>query len=272
MNANSNGHTVIYISHGAGPLPILGDGKHDEMVSNLRLLSSEIGTPSAIIVVSAHWEESLPTVTGAAQPELIYDYYGFPQESYEIEYPAPGNPDLAGAVMNALSARGIEGRKDDERGFDHGMFIPLKIMYPEADIPTIQVSLVRGLDPDVHIALGEALGAIEQKNLLIIGSGFSFHNMRAFFEPDTAETWAANEAFQQWLVETCAGDGLTEEGRKERLAAWEKAPNARYCHPREEHLLPLHVCLGAAGRPSSDHYGPTIFGKKATALLWRPEK
>ncbi|BDQ34826.1 DODA-type extradiol aromatic ring-opening family dioxygenase [Pseudodesulfovibrio portus] len=260
-------HTVLYISHGAGPLPILGDEAHTEMVANLKELASRIGKPSAIVVVSAHWEEPVPAVTGAARPELIYDYYGFPQESYEIEYPAPGEPKLAAALHGALTRSGVECRLDGQRGLDHGVFIPLKIMYPEADIPCVQLSLIQGLDPAAHVALGKGLVGVEHDNLLIIGSGFSFHNMRAFFAPDTPDTRQQNAAFQEWLVETCATD-MSAKDREDRLLDWESAPHARYCHPREEHLLPLHVCCGATGRPADDHYGLTIFGKQATAFLW----
>ena len=265
MSANRN--TVLYISHGAGPLPILGDEGHQEMVANLHRLAARIRKPSAVVVVSAHWEEPVPTVTGAARPELIYDYFGFPQESYEIEYPAPGEPRLATALHDALTANDVACRRDDQRGFDHGVFIPLRIMYPEADIPCVQLSLIQGLDPAAHIAMGRGLAGLDQADLLIIGSGFSFHNMRAFFTPDTPETARHNAAFQEWLVETCAAD-MDAKARKDRLLNWETAPRARYCHPREEHLLPLHVCCGATGRPADEHYGLTIFGKQATAFLW----
>jgi aromatic ring-opening dioxygenase catalytic subunit (LigB family) len=265
---NDNRNTVLYISHGAGPLPILGDEAHTEMVANLKELASRIGKPSAIVVVSAHWEEPVPAVTGAARPELIYDYYGFPQESYEIEYPAPGEPELAAVLHGALNQSGVECRLDGQRGLDHGVFIPLKIMYPEADIPCVQLSLIQGLDPAAHIALGKGLAGVEHDNLLIIGSGFSFHNMRAFFAPDTPDTRQQNAAFQEWLVETCATD-MSAKDREARLLDWESAPHARYCHPREEHLLPLHVCCGAAGSPADEHYGLTIFGKEATAFLWK---
>jgi 4,5-DOPA dioxygenase extradiol len=264
---NKTGNTVLYISHGAGPLPILGDEGHREMVANLQLLAARIPKPSAIVVVSAHWEEPVPTVTDAARPELIYDYSGFPRESYEIEYPARGEPELAAALHTALTASTAQGRIDGQRGLDHGVFVPLKIMYPEADIPCVQLSLIQGLDPAAHIAMGKGLAKLEHHNLLIIGSGFSFHNMRAFFTPDTPDTRQQNAAFQEWLVETCATD-MSPKDRENRLLDWESAPHARYCHPREEHLLPLHVCCGAAGSPADEHYGLTIFGKEATAFLW----
>jgi aromatic ring-opening dioxygenase catalytic subunit (LigB family) len=260
--------TVLYISHGAGPLPVLGDEGHTEMVDNLKLLACEIPRPSAILVVSAHWEESVPTVTTSALPELYYDYYGFPPESYELRYPAPGDPELARSVRDVLEGRGFDTRAEEERGLDHGVFIPLTIMYPEADIPCVQLSLIKGLDAAAHVAMGEALAGLDRDNLLIIGSGFSFHNMRAFFAQDTDETRGWNEAFEQWLIETCSAPSLEYAERKKRLIGWESAPNARYCHPREEHLLPLHVCCGATGRASAAHYRLTIVGKRASAYRW----
>jgi aromatic ring-opening dioxygenase catalytic subunit (LigB family) len=261
-------NTVLYISHGAGPLPALGDEGHTEMVANLKLLAREIDRPSAVLVVSAHWEETVPTVTTAARPELYYDYYGFPREAYELRYPAPGDPELARAVRGALEDRGFKTHADETRGLDHGVFIPMRIMYPEADIPCVQLSLIKGLDAEAHLALGEALAGLDRENLLIIGSGFSFHNMRAFFTPDTDETHAWNRAFQDWLVETCASPDMGREERRGRLAEWETAPHARYCHPREEHLLPLHVCCGLTGRASAAHYGMEIIGKAAEAFRW----
>jgi aromatic ring-opening dioxygenase catalytic subunit (LigB family) len=270
MNETKRNHAVIYLSHGAGPLPLLGDERHAEMVDNLRVLARSIKRPSAILVVSAHWEAAKPAVTVGSRPPLLYDYYDFPPESYEITYPAPGDDALSAEVRERLARSGMDCGEERERGFDHGLFVPLKIMYPEADIPCVQLSLIKGLNPSAHLALGSALAGIDRENLLILGSGFSFHNMRAFFMPDTEETVAANQEFQAWLAETCSDPSLSEDQRRERLARWESAPHARYCHPREEHLLPLHVCCGAAGRPSSQWFGPTIFGKAATTVLWQP--
>ena len=176
---------VLFLSHGGGPLPLLGDPAHREMVENLQIIAGRIAKPTAILVISAHWEERVATLTSGAKPALIYDYYGFPEKSYEIEYPCPGEPALADQVQRLLTEAGIEARLDAQRGFDHGLFVPLKIMYPEADIPCIQLSLVKGLDPAEHIRIGKALAGLRQEGLLVIGSGFSFHNMKAFFTPDT---------------------------------------------------------------------------------------
>ncbi len=261
-------HNVVYISHGAGPMPVLGDPGHAEMVANLQLLAKSLPRPGAIVLVSAHWEAESPTITSGARPPLLYDYYGFPQASYELEYPAPGHPELEQQLGDVLSGGGFSCTADAERGFDHGMFIPLMLMYPEADIPCVQLSLLQGLDPAVHVRMGACLAHLDIPDLLIIGSGFSFHNMRAFFTQDTDETRSWNRAFDNWLTENCAGKGLDEAERRKRLIDWESAPYARYCHPREEHQLPLHVCYGAAGRACREFYKLTIIGKQASAFVW----
>lgn len=261
-------HKILYLSHGAGPMPLLGDDGHQEMIDNLKLIAVKISKPSAIILISAHWEKATPTITHAAYPTLLYDYYGFPQKAYEIQYPAPGQPDLAHRVSSALSDKGLKSILDDNRGFDHGMFVPLKIMYPEADVPCIQLSLVSGLDPKTHVDIGKALSELEYDNLLVIGSGFSFHNMRAFFAPRTAQMELMNKEFMQWLDDTCSNPNIDEDERIRRLINWEKAPSARFCHPREEHLLPLHVCYGAARCACSEFFNLEIIGKKASTYLW----
>lgn len=263
-----NTPTVVYLSHGGGPFPLLGDEAHSELVENLKTISASIKKPSAILVVSAHWEEDVPAITAGVKPGLIYDYYGFPDESYDIQYPAPGNPDLAKAVASRLIEKGITAQLDKNRGFDHGLFVPLKIMYPEADIPCVQLSVVNDLDPTKHIEIGEALTGLEYDNLLIIGSGFSFHNMKAFFSPSTHETRTKNESFEAWLIDTCSNTNVNENERRRLFEYWEQAPYARYCHPREEHLLPLHVCYGIAQRACSRFFELTIIGKKASAYLW----
>ncbi|KPJ90253.1 MAG: extradiol ring-cleavage dioxygenase [Gammaproteobacteria bacterium SG8_11] len=263
-----NGHKVLFLSHGGGPLPILGDAGHKEMVDNLKLITAKIEKPTAILVISAHWEENLPTIIHGARPSLIYDYYGFPEQAYRIQYPAPGEPGLAQEVFSVLNDNGVEARLEDQRGFDHGLYIPLKIMYPEADIPCIQLSLVDSLDPQVHINMGEALSQLKREGLLILGSGFSFHNMRAFFERDSNESKTKNESFEKWLIDTCSNQAIDEVERIHRLVNWENAPYARYCHPREEHLLPLHVCYGVAKRACSEFFELNILNKKASVYLW----
>ena len=250
-------------------MPILGDKGHNEMVSCLQGIASKIEKPSAILVVSAHWEETVPTLTSGSRPSLIYDYFGFPEKSYSIEYPCRGEPALAKEIHSLLESSGIDAKLDEGRGFDHGVFVPLKIMYPEADVPCIQLSLVNSLDPIKHIEIGRAIQSLDYENLLVIGSGFSFHNMKAFFAPETSESKTQNEAFENWLLDTCSNQSINEEERTKKLAHWEQAPFARYCHPREEHLLPLHVCYGLAGIYCSDCFELRVLNKKASMYLWK---
>ena len=259
---------VLFVSHGGGPMPLLGDPGHQDMVDRLTELAADLRKPSAILVISAHWEEAIPTITSGTTPSLIYDYYGFPSEAYKIEYPCPGEPVLAQQVAQALDQAGIQARLDDQRGLDHGAFVPLKLMYPDAKIPCIQLSLVNTLDASTHLAIGRALQALDYDNLLVLGSGFSFHNMRAFFAAQTPEIQARNLAFEDWLEQTCGDSSLSEPERAKRLADWEQAPHARFCHPREEHLLPLHVCYGLANKASDRHIAATILGKQSGMFYW----
>lgn len=261
----------MFLSHGGGPLPLLGDDAHSEMVSHLEEIASTISRPSAIIVVSAHWEAGTATVTSGAKPDLVYDYNGFPPESYEIKYPCPGNPSLANSITKQLGNAGINAISDNFRGFDHGLFVPLKIMYPEADIPCVQLSLIKGLDPLEHIKLGRAIQNLANSSMLLIGSGFSFHNMKAFFAPESVDSENANKLFERWLLDTCSNQSISEEERTNRLVSWEAAPSARYCHPREEHLLPLHVCYGFAASACTQSYELRILNKQSSMYLWEYE-
>jgi aromatic ring-opening dioxygenase catalytic subunit (LigB family) len=269
MNQNTNPRKaqIVYCSHGGGPLPILGDASHRAMNEFMVQLPSRLKKPDAILVISAHWEERAATLLGAAAPPMFYDYYGFPDEAYAITYPAPGSPDLAERISGLLNQNQIPVHVDPERGFDHGLFIPLKMMYPEADIPALQLSLLRGLDPEAHLALGKALRSLLDENILVIGSGFSFHNMGAFIWEGGRRPDAANDGFQNWLIETCTHP-LSPSEREQRLIGWQKAPAARYCHPREEHLLPLHVCAGMAGKAGRIIFDDYILGKRSLAFLW----
>jgi 4,5-DOPA dioxygenase extradiol len=259
---------VLYFPHGGGPLPLLGDAGHKNMIEFLKLITPTIVEPSAILVISAHWEEERATITSGKFPSLIYDYYGFPEESYRIKYPAPGDPRLAKEIFRLLKESGMEARLDDQRGFDHGLFVPLKIMYPDAHIPCVQLSLIAQLDPDTHIKLGGALSELRKQNVLVLGSGFSFHNMGAFFSSSRHMSDSRNEAFQQWLIDICTKQKVSRGEREKSLIEWESAPFARYCHPREEHLMPLHVCCGLAGTSAKLVFDGEVLGKRSIALLW----
>lgn len=237
---------VLYLPHGAGPCFFMDWPGEPDMWKPLGEWLASIGeslvpAPKALLVISAHWEASVPTVLSGDQPPLVYDYSGFPPHTYRITWPAPGDAALAARVQQLLAAAALRCESDAERGFDHGTFIPLKLAYPRADVPTVQLSLKRGLDAGEHFAIGRALAPLRQEGVFIVGSGMSYHNMRAF---GTEAARAASLTFDAWLTQAVA-EPADRRGRA--LAAWQRAPEARNAHPREEHLLPLMVVAGAAG-------------------------
>lgn len=198
--------------------------------------------PSAILVVSGHWEQAQFTVSTAPWPSMVYDYSGFPAHTYSLQYPAPGSPPLAGRVKALLAAAGMACREDATRGFDHGTFIPLMLMFPQADIPVVTVSMKSTYDPEEHIRLGEALAPLRGEGVLIVGSGLSYHNMRGFRH---AASTPVARAFEAYLNEAVSHPSPSV--RRRMLLDWEKAPCARQAHPMEDHLIPLMVAVGAAG-------------------------
>jgi aromatic ring-opening dioxygenase catalytic subunit (LigB family) len=203
------------------------------------LLAALPERPRAILMVSAHWEEAVPTLTTAATPPMLFDYYGFPDHTYRLNYPAPGAPELAARAATLLAEAGIKTANDEKRGFDHGVFVPMLIVDPEASIPVVQLSLQRGLDPARHLAIGTALAPLRDEGILIIGSGNSYHNLSHFFDGEERSA----KAFDNWLDDTIAE--MDPVQRNAKLISWSNAPSARACHPREEHLLPLMVTAGA---------------------------
>jgi aromatic ring-opening dioxygenase catalytic subunit (LigB family) len=249
---------TLFVNHGGGPCFFMPDGAMgppgtwNSMASHLKALVPSVvpKKPSAILLISAHWETNVPTVLSSANPPLLYDYYGFPPETYELKWPAPGDPALASRVRELLEAGGFSTAEDSTRGWDHGVFIPMKLSFPDADVPTVQLSLIAGLDPEKHLAMGRALAPLRKENVLIVGSGQSFHNMSGFFGGGFEEP---SREFDVWLNETCAG--VEPKARSERLRNWTAAPSARAIHPREEHLAPLFVTVGAA----EDDPGEQIF-------------
>ncbi len=263
-----NKSPVLFIPHGGGPLPLLGDKSHQEMINFLKGITSGLHTPSAILIISAHWEEDKVNITSGETPSLIYDYHGFPEEAYNIKYPALGHPELANKIFNLLQGNGVDATLNNNRGFDHGVFVPLKIMYPKANIPCVQISLLNNLDPESHIKIGNALSALRLDNVLTIGSGFTFHNLNTFFNQDKTIIDEKNIAFENWLINTCTDNKITEKERRHELIKWSDAPFARYCHPREEHLLPLHVCYGLANAPAKLVFDKKVIGKKTSSYLW----
>ncbi len=238
---------VVSIPHGGGPWPFVDARMFDrDEVAALRGyltdLPGELGVkPKALLIISAHWEAPVATVTNGAHPPLIYDYLGFPPAAYQITWPAPGDPVLAEHVSGLLRGAGFATAADAERGFDHGTFVPLKVAFPDADIPTVQLSLLSSLDAAQHLAMGRALEPLRNEGVLIIGSGMSYHNMRGFGRD---EGRADSARFDAWLKEAATAEPEEREGK---LIAWRSGDSARAAHPREEHLLPLMVVAGAAG-------------------------
>ncbi|MDX9875752.1 MAG: class III extradiol ring-cleavage dioxygenase [Spongiibacteraceae bacterium] len=236
----------LYIPHGGGPCFFMDDpqGMWTRLGDYLRGLPATLpARPKAIVLISGHWVTPGFTVTGAAQPELIYDYYNFPPHTYELQYPAPGAPELAARIVGLLQAADLPASIDARRGFDHGMFIPLKLVCPAADVPVVQLSLRADYDPAAHLRAGAALAALRAEGVLILGSGMSFHNMRAYGDPRATEAAAAFDAALTAAVESAP------EARRAALRNWETLPAARLSHPprAEEHFMPLLVAAGAGG-------------------------
>lgn len=238
---------TYFISHGGGPWPWIAEMQASmaPLAASLRGIAAEVAAlhgapPRAVLSVSGHWEEPVFTTMASARPGMLYDYGGFPEHTYRISYPAPGAPALAARITELLQGAGIAAAQDAERGFDHGTFAPLAVMYPQAEVPVLQLSLKHGYDPEEHLAVGRALAPLRDEGVLIVGSGLSFHNLR-LRGPGAA---APSAAFDAWLHETL--EAGTPAERSARLHAWAQAPAARIAHPQEDHLLPLLVALGAA--------------------------
>jgi aromatic ring-opening dioxygenase catalytic subunit (LigB family) len=257
---------VVYLPHGGGPWPFVDTGigtkaELDTLAAYLRSIRRlPPARPNAIVVVSAHWEEAQPTVMTNEHPPMLFDYYGFPAESYTLTWPAPGSPAVAARVRQQLDAAGFASGANDARGFDHGAFVPLKLAYPDAEVPTVQLSLKKGLDPAEHLAIGRCLAPLRDEGVFLVGSGMTFENLRAFGRPDGRD---AAEAFDAWLR-----TAVTDEARKrdQALTTWTTAPSAHVAHPRAEHLMPLMVVAGAAGADRGTMaYSGTVLGIRISA-------
>lgn len=242
---------MYFISHGGGPWSYMDDpsrAAYARLEASLADMPRQIGArPAAVLLISAHWEEPEFTLTSSLAPPMIYDYGGFPDYTYHIRYDAPGDPALAARVKGLIESAGMPARLDAERGFDHGAFTPLKVIYPDADVPVVQLSLKAGLDPATHLAMGRALAPLRDERVLIVGSGLSYHNLRQFFSP---LAYGPSREFDAWLNGALLGGSSAD--RDKLLTAWENAPSARAAHPREEHLLPLMVAAGAAGNDMAE--------------------
>ena len=235
---------TYFLSHGGGPWPYM-DGafrrNFDRLEQSLVEIRRELGeAPRAVLVVSSHWEETGFAISSGEQPGMLYDYSGFPEHTYHVRYGAPGSPQLARRVQALLQAGDIDARLDPERGFDHGTFSLMKPLYPDEDIPLVQLSIDRGYDPELHLQVGRLLAPLRDEGVLIIGSGLTYHNLReirgAGEEP--------SRVFDAWLQDTLID--ATPQMRTERLTHWDQAPLARAAHPQEDHLIPLMAVVGAA--------------------------
>jgi len=236
---------TFFVSHGGGPWPFIPHMK-SELENTFAWMSGFQNTlpskPKAILCIDAHWEEDEFTVSSATRPAMIYDYTGFPPHTYQIQYPAPGSPEIAKKVIDLLSNASIPIHQNSTRGFDHGAFIPLGLMFPLADIPVVSLSIKRNYSPLDHIQMGMALAPLREEGILIMGSGLTYHNMRGFGSKAGEES---SKLFGDWLESVIESKSLSD--RISRLTAWEKAPAARSSHPEEDHLIPLMAIVGAAG-------------------------
>lgn len=242
---------TMFIPHGGGPCFFMDwnpPDAWDRQAAYLRDLPNSIGQkPEAILIISGHWEEDVATVLSSPMPDLLFDYYGFPEHTYTLKYPAPGHPVLAARVIELLKNSGIPVNTDINRGYDHGVFIPLKVAFPKANIPIAQLSLRNDLDPVAHIEMGVALQALRNEGVLIIGSGNTYHNMQVMMRNMNSGGGGpvSGLKFDAWLTDAvCHPD---PNKRNALLSKWSTAPGALDAHPREEHLMPLHVVAGAAG-------------------------
>ena len=261
----------MFIPHGGGPcffmdpFPGTPPDLWDRMAAYLRGIDASLGgRPTAILVVSGHWEARQPTVNSARHPSLLFDYSGFPEATYRLTYPVSGSPSLAARARDLLADRGLPTEEDATRGLDHGVFIPFKVMYPAADVPLVQLSLNRNRDAATHLAIGAALMPLRDEGVLIVGSGMSYHNLREIFV-DRPESNRPSEDFDRWLHETATESD--PEVRASRLIEWREAAGARAAHPTPEHLLPLMVAAGAGGSDTGTRpYHDRLMGKAVSAF------
>ncbi|VVP46933.1 DODA-type extradiol aromatic ring-opening family dioxygenase [Pseudomonas fluorescens] len=240
----------LYISHGS-PMLALEPGASGPALARL---ADDIAKPKAVLIVSAHWESNELLVSGNPQPETWHDFGGFPRTLFDVQYPAPGDPLLAADVVTLLKAADLPARLDTKRPFDHGVWVPLTLMYPQADIPVVQVSLPTRGGPALQTRVGHALASLREQGVLLIGSGSITHNLRELdwhAGPESVEPWA--KSFRDWMIEKLAAndEAALHDYRQQ-------APNAVRNHPSDEHLLPLYFARGAGGEFSIAHQGFTM--------------
>lgn len=271
MNAPATTSTRLptyFIGHGGGPWPWIKDLLPVDMTpleTALQDIPRQIGTtPRAVLVISGHWEEPEFTVQTSPQPPLLYDYHGFPAFTFDLDYHPPGAPEIAERVTNLLSEADIPVRQEPERGYDHGVFVPLYVMYPHAGVPIVQFSLKQGYDPAAHLAAGRALAPLRDEGVLIVGSGLSYHNLRIMGPASKGPS----RQFDDWLTTSLIDSSPAE--RTAALELWEHAPSARIAHAHEDHLIPLLVAVGAAEQDrATRNYHEDAFGGYVTTSGFR---
>nr|AYE56499.1 4,5-DOPA extradiol dioxygenase [Bombyx mori] len=264
---------ALFVNHGGGARPLLGDKDHAKLIEfftndvkklvNLKALK-------AIILVTAHWEEEVVTISSGKHHDLYYDYYGYPPEAYEYRYDAPGYPELANEIHEKLKESGIDSKLDDERGWDHGLFVPMLLINPAADIPIVQVSVLKNQDPRKHYQLGEALQMFRAQGIAIIGSGMTYHDFIKI-KSHCYQDQVVNKEFDYYLNTVCtAGE---ESARREGLIAWKQQPGGIEAHPEgaAEHLMPLIVVAGAGGpRPAERVFNWDMLGTfRLSSFIWK---
>jgi len=258
---------AFYISHGGGPCFYM-DGEGDPVFSHVdkhsearkwyenfaNLLPSR---PKSILVISAHWETSEFRVITKPTPTLFYDYYGFPPETYNLQYPCPNSPELIQRIKTLMKEAGIKLEEDPDRGYDHGVFVPLKLMFPKADVPIVQLSLHSSLNPEIHYKLGQVLAPLRQEGVLIIGSGSTTHNLRSIGSLTSAD-WVMK--WCDWLRDVLTNPDYDPQKRKDMLVNFKKQLFTRDAHPREEHFIPIFVALGSANTQPARRVYDKIIG------------
>lgn len=254
------------ISHGGGPWPWAKEAipaNWEPLEASLAGIPEEIGeVPRAILMVTAHWEASAFTLQTNPAPPMLYDYGGFPPHTYQIQYPAPGSVEVAAEAVELLGQAGLPTGRDAARGFDHGTFVPAYVMYPNAQVPIVQMSIHRGYDPMAHLEAGRALAPLRDEGVLIVGSGLPTYHDLSSFGRTSAEP---SKQFDVWLTDTVVGCAGAE--RSERLVHWAQAPCARSAHPREDHFIPLLVAVGAAEEDSGfrNYHQTDLFGETTSS-------
>ena len=250
---------VLFLPHGGGPCFFMDWPGWENMEVYLRNIASTLPQrPTAIVVMSGHWETSVPTVITAENHTLLYDYYGFPKHTYALRYPAQGSRSLAARVRGLLAEAGIQSAEDDRRGLDHGVFIPFLLAFPNGDIPIVELSMGKDLDAAHELRVGQALELLRDENVLIVATGMTYHNLNIFGK-DGGKTDPVSKAFDDWLAGAVEA---SPQDRNRALVGWERAPGARICHPRDEHLPPLSFASGGPGSAQrARNHLATVLGK-----------